>query len=666
LTAAWRAAGACLALWLAALSAGAAPLELSVAPVLGTDAPSDNGWFTYVVRLENRSSAAIAGTLSLESDKSGSTRAPFALGAGQRAFVQLAWHDLFTTTLTLKAVDSEGSLLAKLPVRSPRNYEPLLFDLTVPSRLGTSLKGSAIPLRPRSPSPLLQVPMLGVTSPAVDERTGALLLPTRAAGYASATLVLADSRVLAQLEDSAVEALARWALAGGTLAVVPTRPEDLRGSPLEPLIGGPAVATAPESELRERRYFVVPREPPIGSSPTTRKRVAPSDTVQAALASYTGGNLRPTRWGSAATYGLGEVHLLAFDPAQPSVVMDEWVQLSLVDLVRHAAERRVHIALSHGAQPLVEQEIDHIRRVLDPNEGMRWAVVVSAVLLLLYALIAGPLSFNRAMRSGRPLRALWQLPLWAAGTLVLVVIAGVVAKGGRGRARHLTLVESGAGMTTAAATRFRAFFASSADTLTVQASGRDSVLDVAGDASSAERSLVVDRDGARLEDFVTRPWETVVVREDGFIQLGGGVTLARKGDSDVLVKNRLARDLVGALLWLPQDGTLRYFDRIADGAVVTATAGRRLALPTSPYPAAGLNALGSHAFAPTVEKASAGLGAAWQALDSLVGPVTDWWPPDVPVLLAQVDGGEGRTSDAGLPLDIDRVLLRVVGYGGTP
>jgi hypothetical protein len=341
------------------------------------------------------------------------------------------------------------------------------------------------------------------------------------------------------------------------------------------------------------------------------------------------------------------------------------VQLSLLDLVRHAAERRVQIALSHGAQPLAEQ-VDSIRRVLDPNEGMRWAVVVSAVLLLLYALIAGPLNFHRATRNGRPLRALWHLPLWAAATLVLVVIAGVVAKGGKGRARHLTLVESGAGMTTAAATRFRAFFASSADTLTVQASGRDSVLDVAGDASSAERSLVVDRDGARLEDFVTRPWETMVVREDGFIQLGGGVTLARKGDSDVLVKNRLARDLVGALLWVPQDRTLRYFHRIADGAVVTATAGRRLPAPTSPHPAAGLHALGSYAFTPTVEQASAGLGEAWQALDSLVGPVVDWWPPDVPVLLAQVDGGEGRTSDAGLPLDVDRVLLRVVGYGGTP
>jgi hypothetical protein len=38
----------------------------------------------------------------------------------------------------------------------------------------------------------------------------------------------------------------------------------------------------------------------------------------------------------------------------------------------------------------------------------------------------------------------------------------------------------------------------------------------------------------------------------------------------------------------------------------------------------------------------------------------------VPVLLAQVEGGEGRTSDTGLRLDSDRVLVRVVGFGGKP
>jgi hypothetical protein len=45
---------------------------------------------------------------------------------------------------------------------------------------------------------------------------------------------------------------------------------------------------------------------------------------------------------------------------------------------------------------------------------------------------------------------------------------------------------------------------------------------------------------------------------------------------------------------------------------------------------------------------------------------TDFWPSGVPVLLAQWVGGEGEALDSGYALDADRVLLRVVGFGGTP
>ncbi len=41
-------------------------------------------------------------------------------------------------------------------------------------------------------------------------------------------------------------------------------------------------------------------------------------------------------------------------------------------------------------------------------------------------------------------------------------------------------------------------------------------------------------------------------------------------------------------------------------------------------------------------------------------------PDDVPVLIGELEGGEGRTTDSGRRLDVDRVLVRVVGYGGVP
>jgi hypothetical protein len=66
-----------------------------------------------------------------------------------------------------------------------------------------------------------------------------------------------------------------------------------------------------------------------------------------------------------------------------------------------------------------------------------------------------------------------------------------------------------------------------------------------------------------------------------------------------------------------------------------------------------------------LEGASRGLADAWGAVvASTAYNQKDWFPGDVPVLLAQIEGGEGKSSDSGLTLDSDRLLVRVVGYGG--
>jgi hypothetical protein len=67
-----------------------------------------------------------------------------------------------------------------------------------------------------------------------------------------------------------------------------------------------------------------------------------------------------------------------------------------------------------------------------------------------------------------------------------------------------------------------------------------------------------------------------------------------------------------------------------------------------------------------LEKAAPGLGDAWTALAESASDEIDWFPDGVPVLLAQIDGGEGRMLDSGFGLDRDRLLVRVVGYGGGP
>jgi len=254
------------------------------------------------------------------------------------------------------------------------------------------------------------------------------------------------------------------------------------------------------------------------------------------------------------------------------------------------------------------------------------------------------------------------LPIWAMVALLAVVVLGMIAKGIHGRARRVTLVESGAGMTRAAVVRFRGFYASSADQLTVRATARGGVLDVASGTDETERCLVIDRDGARLERFRAKPWQTVVVREDGFLSLAGGVSVVKTQDGQLEIKNRLARDLVGVLVRMPTGPAVRYFARIRDGERVKASDGQLLRpLATAAGRGSGLNL---DEFAAELNRTAAGLADAWYAFEALAGDGTEWWPSDVPVLLAQVEGGEGRTSDSGMQVDADRLLLRVVGYGG--
>jgi hypothetical protein len=74
----------------------------------------------------------------------------------------------------------------------------------------------------------------------------------------------------------------------------------------------------------------------------------------------------------------------------------------------------------------------------------------------------------------------------------------------------------------------------------------------------------------------------------------------------------------------------------------------------------------AYALMPVLDRDAPGLGEAWSAVSEAAGEIVDWFPSGVPTLIAQMDGGEGRTSDAGLRLETDRLLVRVVGFGGRP
>lgn len=658
-------------------------LSIDAAPVLGPSSPSVDGWGELYLKLENSGDRALSGYLELRAEaimhglakptSSGRaiSRVPFAIAPKSRVTLLMPSHSLVSHVgdLRITALDQKGEELAADRLTAIRTLDALLFDLSTPSRIGVALNGAPMPIKRRAYGYAYGGATLSVTQPQRNPTTGELALPDLAAGYASATLVLASGRTLSALSPSTRDALFSWVLAGGALAITIDRPEDLSSAWIEALAGGKVHATAASHQLAQSSQFAVRADSGTKVAPGGEPRILlqsaqPPPELVATLSGLNGGNLRVSPWGESASYGLGEVHFLAFNPDSELAANDTWARLKVIDLVRHVWERATVVALPHGQAGLDDARATNVRRVLDPNESTRWTIVVSALLLLVYAALAGPLNFYLAQRRGKPLRALLYLPVWAGLALVSIVLLGILGKGVTGRSRHLTLIESGAGMARAAVTRFRGLYGSTAADLTVRAA-RGSVLDVIGDPDEITRDLLMDRDGIRLEKLREKPWEVEVVREDGFTNLGAGISITRSENGVVSIKNRCARDLVSVLVNAPGLG-LTYFPKIADGQTVRADSGRSLGHFAPATSSTGNHALTVDMFRSDIEAHAKGIGAAWEALETVAGSEIDWWPDDVPVLLGELEGGEGKTQDSGLRLDVDRVLVRVVGYGGVP
>jgi len=668
--------GFALAVWTADAQA-AAPIALDLEPLLGSGSPAVDGWMSSQVRIQNLTGDVVRGTLSVEAEVAwargnagphNGTDLPFSVAPRAQVTLEVPVHGFpgNVPSLTARAVAADGSLLAEVKGGELRTHDPLIFDLSSPSHVAPAVRALAVPLS-NTRWGGLAAPLMSMSSARVDARTGEPLVPHLASGYAATTVVLASAAQLALIGEEARAALSDWLLAGGALALVLERPEDLRAAYVEAWAGGNVVEEAAPSDLLGEAVFAQPVDPAVPSGRPIgigEVRLAPSADSKARLRSYRGGNLRPTPWGAAASYGLGELHLLAFRPNAEPFVSDPWTHRKLADLARHAWDRGTTVALPFAEQTLDESRLREVRKQLDPNEGTRWMIVVSAVLLLGYAGIAGPLNFYLARRSGKPLRALLRLPALSAVALVVVVTLGAVGRGVTGRARRLTLIEAGSGMGRAAATRFRGLYAASAREHTVQASARGNVLDVVGEAEQTGRRLIVDRDGARLTSLRVRPWEVVLVQESGFMNLGGGVSLLESDSGSITIKNRLGRDLVGVVLKPAGSRSARFFIRIKDGEAVAEEAGQLAAIGAAG--SLGRSGLNLGMLETQLDSCSRGASSAWDAIEAATTRNIDFWPSDVPVLIGQLDGGEGKQQDSGFPLEADRTLLRVVGFGGVP
>ncbi|HEX3344073.1 MAG TPA: hypothetical protein VHS09_05840, partial [Polyangiaceae bacterium] len=604
----------------------ASQVSLRAAPIFGTDAAAGEGWVELVVTVDNAGAAPAKGTLELASSYGGYAsgsdshflaRAPFHVQPRAEAVIRVPvrGETYSTPTLTVSARGDDGGKLAETTTSLGTSEAPLLVDLDEPSRLSVVMR--AWPLTPgwrpaSSPyaSPGTSMP-ISVGSPAIDPTTGDAVLPEHPAGYASATVVVVPSERLGRLQGAELDALVGWVLAGGTLAVFPTRPEDLRAGVLTTLAGG-AVATQPPPSMmmtlpgafRSAGPPPMPSPPPTMPSPWAPSipppvdaggatpigwfvparttivgsgaAVGPSNALRGKLVGYAGGNLRPTEYGATAAYGLGQMHVLGFDPTASPALEDPWMHARMLDMLGDAWDRRALQAFPNGSGTR-GSNLYEVHRALDPNENFRPALGIAAILLVLYSIAVGPLTFLRAARRGRPLDPLVWAPLASATCFALIVVVGLAGKGWSGRGRHIALVEAGAGMSRGSARRFRGFFASQTRAMRVRASEPTSVLEVVTTDTRSQGNPVLrlDKDGASLEDLTSLPWQTVVVSEDGFTELGSGIAVREKSDGSVVVANHTGRELKNVIVWAPKMDA-RFFATVAAGDTVLSSGGRAL------------------------------------------------------------------------------------------
>lgn len=710
------------------LVAAATHLSIDAGPVFGPEAAAGDGWAEIVARVDNAGTTAEKGTLEVttahpafyySAEQKFVAQAPFRVEGHSSAVIHVPVPvGRYMPTVTVAATDASGAKTAETTVSFAASTSPLLVDVSHPSRLSVVMRGwpMAPTWNPGHAYGSSSSTALTMGVPSVDPTTGDVLLPERTAAYAATTLVVIPSDALAHVHGPPLDALVGWVLSGGTLAVVPTRPEDLRTGILPTLVGGPIGTTAPPPALMmlpsvkrgaappslapgvpgapTAPWAVPPPAPtetpedeeededdggtgatPIGFwiparttplSPTTG--VGPSPLLRSKLVGYMGGNLRPSAFGATAAYGLGQVHLLAFDPTRPPALEDGWSHARILEMLSDAWDRHALTVFPPGAGSERASNNYEVHRALDPNENFRAALGFAAILLVLYSVVSGPLVFLRARKRGRPLDPLVWAPVASAACFASVVLVGLAGKGWSGRARHLSLVEAGAGMTRGTVHRFRGFFSSQTRTMRVRASEEGSVLEVLSTDSqdTGQSVLRLDKDGVSLENLTSLPWQTVVVSEDGATQLGGGIAVRQKSDGSVAVANHTGHALRNVVVWAPQTDA-SWFASIDDGATVVSTTGRTLFVPTAREErTAGTRTV--HPWdsgrARSVLGKSADDMAPWNALVAGGGPSVDFWPDDVPVVIGEIAGGEGATSDAGLRIESDRLFFRIVGEGG--
>lgn len=535
-----------------------AGVDLEVGSVLG-EVRSEN---ELLVRIRNPERREIHGTIAIE-DRSPIphvlARTPFVAAPAASSFVKVPLATpAYGTELVAVARDEAGREVGRAIESSRGSGNFVLLEL--PPK---DTKLLPFHIDPRGSAALRRIGgNATITTAPADETTGAHILPDRPSSYAHVAIVVAPASELESLAGADRDVLVGWVKGGGALAIAVREPADLARPVLVSLVGA-GVQAAPFERRTPDQEELEEKEDEDGSVS------AATPAVQAKLSGFAGGRLRRSRFGAVADVGLGNVHLLAIDPWSKEANGDRWVQTQIVDVVADEPARTAigHTSLDDGfySEPII--------RALDANDSFRLALAIATLILVLYAIVVGPILFRRLAKRGPVLAPYRWTVMASAATFTAVVVIGLVAKGGFGsRSRGLALVEVASGEPLGVLRSYRSFYGSSGQVISIAAHAPRSAF---AEPSVRGATVATSATGAStLEHVAVRPWETVVVREDATITIGQGITITQEG-VDLVVTNRSGIRIRDAIISSAELGCLG-LGTIDDGARASSHGASRL------------------------------------------------------------------------------------------
>lgn len=508
------------------------PVRVTVEPLFGEGTLTSDGYSAVLVTLENVSGADLGGELDLRvetyADHAARHVAHLDLPrAATRQVVMTLFVDANASHVSARysdgarllgrgnaSVSYAGGARSVVVLGDPPRLRGALLELDASD---STLTG---PRQVRAPVGVVRF-----------DAAGDPMLPAEVAAWSTVRLLVASAPVLARASAAQRSVIADWLRSGGRLLVFPRSAHDLDGAWLRELAG------------------------PVGAEQSSaRTLLVPDDVVHFALSCSE--SQRTESFGCSAPVGFGRVFLASYDGASPAAI-ETGVPRELVRSVYEPFDDQPTSVLPFGRGRDDVTQMDYytgapsfgsLRVALDPNEGFRPALILVAIVLLLYVIVVGPINFRWVQKKNRPALALVTTPLAALACLALLLVVGYVGKGVSMRYRRFELVEAVEGERRAPARRYTGLFSTRPGSFDLPGTERSEIahrIDGGG-----ERGPVHRHEGGRviLSDFRAGLWETVFLREDRVVDLGGAIRFERDGRRLAAVVNDTPHALTSAVV----------------------------------------------------------------------------------------------------------------------